>query len=72
MNDLSFKRDVSAYNAAVLCAGLNERDEAFRWLQKAWEDREEDLAFINVDPRFEAFRSDPRFVEVLRSVGLAK
>ena len=63
---------MSPYNFAVLYAGLGERDEAFRWLQKVDEDRSEWFAAVNVDPRLDALHSDPRFAGILRSVGLAK
>jgi serine/threonine-protein kinase len=68
---MSGKRYVAAYNIALMHAGLGERDEAFRWLDKAREDRSEWFAFVGVDPRLDAFRSDPRFAGVLRNAGLA-
>jgi tetratricopeptide (TPR) repeat protein len=68
----SRQRYVSAYNFAVLHAGLGERDEAFRWLQRVEEDRSEWFAAVNVDPRLDGLHSDPRFAGILRSVGLAK
>jgi TolB-like protein/Flp pilus assembly protein TadD len=71
LNRLSRGRYVSAYNFAVLHAGLGERDEAFRWLQKAEKDRSEWFAAVKVDPRLEALHSDRRFAGVLRSVGLS-
>lgn len=70
--ELSRRRYVSAYDIAVLYAGLGERNEAFRWLQKVDEDRSEFFASVNVDPRLDALHSDPRFAVVLRSVGLAQ
>src|ERR1700674_2345652 len=63
---------ISAYNFAVLYAGLGEQDEAFRWLQKVEEDRSEWFAAVNVDPRLDALHSDPRFAGILRSVGLTQ
>jgi len=71
LNELSRKRYISAYNFAVLYAGLGERDEAFRWLQKVEEDRSEFFAALNVDPRLDALHSDPRWAGILRSVGLS-
>ena len=68
----SRNRYISAYNFAVLHAGLGERDEAFRWLQKVEQDRSEWFAAVNVDPRLDGLHADPRFAAVLRSVGLAK
>jgi Flp pilus assembly protein TadD len=72
LEELSGRRYVSAYNFAVLYAGLGERDEAFRWLQKVEDDRSEWFAAVNVDPRLDVLHSDPRFAGVLRSVGLAQ
>jgi serine/threonine-protein kinase len=67
---LSQRRFASAYLFALVHTGLGERDEAFRWLQKAEEDRSEWFALVNVDPRLDLLRSDPRFAGVLRAVGL--
>jgi serine/threonine-protein kinase len=72
LNELSHKRYVSAYNMGVLYAGLGDKDEAFRWLQKVEEDRSEWFALINVDPRLDALHSDPRFAGILRRVGLGR
>ena len=72
MKELSGKRYVSAYNIGVLYAGLGERDEAFRWLQKVEDDRSEWFALINVDPRLDGLHGDPRFTRILRQVGLVQ
>jgi Tetratricopeptide repeat len=44
---------VTPYTIALLCAGLGEKDEAFVWLRKSVEERSEDVALVNADPRFE-------------------
>lgn len=62
---------VTPYTIALLCAGLGEKDEAFVWLRKSVEERSEDVALVNADPRFETLHSDPRFADILRSVGVA-
>jgi tetratricopeptide (TPR) repeat protein len=69
---MSRTRYVSPYNIGVLHAGLGERDEAFRWLQKVEEDRSDWFACVNVDPRLDGLHSDPRWAGILRSVGLAQ
>ena len=53
LKELSRRRYVSAYNFALVHAGLGEQDEAFRWLQKVEQDRSEweDYAFIVVPVR---------------------
>ncbi len=55
---------------AVFYAKLNERDEAFRWLEKAFEDRDAGMAFLKVAPEWDNLRSDPRFQDLLRRIGL--
>ncbi len=56
---------------AIIYVGLREKDKAFEWMEKVYEDRS--LAIvpgINVDPIFDPLRSDPRFADVLRRVNL--
>ena len=60
-----------AYPVAASFAELGEKDEAFAWLRKSVEERSEDVALVNADPRFQSLRSDPRFADILRSVGVA-
>ena len=61
---------VPAMLLATLHTRLEERDKAFYWFNKAFEDRESGLAFLKVSPLFDSLRSDPRFQELMRRVGL--
>jgi TolB-like protein len=63
-------RYVSPYNVALIYAGLREADAAFSWLEKAYKDRAIFLAWLNVEPLFDNVRSDPRFAELVRRIGL--
>jgi len=63
---------VSPYWIACIYAGLEERDEAFAWLQKAYESRCGWLAWLNIDPKMDPLRGDMRFAALLRQVGLAQ
>jgi TolB-like protein/Tfp pilus assembly protein PilF len=64
------RRYVSPYHVALIYLGLGEKDEAFAWLENAFQDRTLWLVFIKVDPRFDPFRSDPRFEDLVRRIGL--
>lgn len=57
---------VPPHAIALVYAGLAERASALQWLERAYEAHDVHLAFLTVDPRWEAFRDDERFVEVLR------
>jgi len=60
----------SAYDIAVLYAALGEKDEAFRWLNAAYEERDYQMESLRTDFRLDPVRSDPRFAELVRKVGL--
>ncbi len=60
-----------AYCIALIYAGLGEREQAFEWLQRSYQNRDIYMILrLNVEPKFDALRSDPRFIDLLRSVGL--
>jgi len=61
-----------AYGVAASLAGLGEKDEAFAWLEKAYQQREYELTLLRVSPEMDNLRSDPRFTDLLRRVGLAQ
>ena len=66
----SKQRYVSPYCVAMIYAGLADKDQAFEWLNKAYEARSEHLTWLKVDARMNPLRSDPRFAEMMRRVGL--
>ncbi len=60
----------AAFNIAAVYAGLRRKDEALAWLNKAVADRDPWVTGLRGDPRFDDFRTDPRFAELLRRMGL--
>ncbi len=70
LKDLSSNRYVSPYFIALVYVGLKEDDQAIAWLQKAADERHPYLILMKVEPVFDSLRSDPRFVEIERRVGL--
>ena len=65
MKDLSKRRFVTAYGVGLVHAGLGETDEAFAWLEKAFEERSHWLVWLRLDPRWKRIRGDPRFGAML-------
>ncbi|MCU1252184.1 MAG: transcriptional regulator, CadC [Edaphobacter sp.] len=54
-------RYVPPYAVAQVYAGLGEKDEAFSWLARAYQDRSTSLVYLKIDRSFENLRSDPRY-----------
>ena len=50
--------------------GLGENDEAFAWLERAYQEQSNILQFLKVHPYFDPLRDDSRFKDLLRHVGL--
>jgi Flp pilus assembly protein TadD len=65
------EHSVHPYSIALVHIALGDTDEAFRWLEKAYHARDEDLVILKVDPRLDFLRGDPRFMSLLQRVGLA-
>ncbi len=69
LKSLSTEHYIPPHSVAVVYLGLGARDEAFAWLEKAYEDHDVRLQFLKVDPKWDSFRSDPRFVAFIRRIG---
>jgi len=52
-------------------AGLGDKEQAFAWLEKAYQERRDLMVALNIDPLVDPLRSDPRFQDLVRRVGLA-
>ena len=60
---------VPASSIAFIYAGMGEKDEAFAWLDKAYEQRAFQMQWIKLDPRWDSLRSDARFQDLMRRMG---
>jgi len=70
LEEVRKEKYVPAYSFAELYAGLGESERAFHWLDRANEERSPRMLFLNVDPAFDALRSDPQFQDLLRRAKL--
>jgi tetratricopeptide (TPR) repeat protein len=71
LKELAKQRPVSPFEFALVYIGLGDKDQAFVWLEKTCEERLDVLWDIQVGPRFDRLRSDPRFTDLLRRLKLA-
>ena len=55
---------------ALLYVGLNDREQAFRWMEIAFRERDTQLLWFKVDPQLDPVREDPRFASLMRRMGL--
>jgi len=66
---LSRKRFVPPFAIALVHAGLGERDLVFEWLERAFDVHDIHLMYLTVDPKWDAYRADPRFEALLERCG---
>jgi tetratricopeptide (TPR) repeat protein len=65
------KNGVGRYEIALVYAGLGEKNLAFSWLEESYKTHSEGLTNLKIDPCLDPLRSDPRFDDLVRRVGLA-
>lgn len=70
LKELSRQRYVPAFDMALVHIGLDDKDRAFEWLEKACQERDGWLVWLKADPLFDSLRSDPRFAALLKKLGL--
>ena len=70
LHGLSGKRYVSPFELASVHFALEESDEGFQWLEKAFQDRCFELISLKVDPRFDTLKRNPRFTSLSSQLGL--
>ncbi len=68
----SEKSPDQAFSTALIYVGLNDRDQALQWLEKAYQQRSSMyMPFAKTDPLLDPIRSDPRFAALLKQMGLS-
>ena len=72
LEQVSKRRYVPPDNIALVYLGLGEKNLMFEYLEKAYQDRSVGLIWLRSDPIFDSIRSDPRFIALLKRIGLEK
>jgi len=66
----SKRRYVPSFHFALVYTGLGDKDKAFAWFERAYEERSQFLVDLKFEPILDPLRSDPRFAELVRRVGV--
>ena len=66
----SKRRYIAPINIAALYERVGDKDRTLEWLSKSVEERDGTVAYFKIDRRWDSVRSDPRFAELVRKVGL--
>ncbi len=70
LNNLSKRSRVPSTYIAAVYVGLGEKEQAFQWLEKAYNERDEGLIYLKAAPTWGPLRSDPRFANLVQRIGL--
>lgn len=70
MHELARERYVPAYGFAFAYAAIGDKDQAFQWLERSLQDRAWEITYVKVDPAMDSLRSDPRFNDLVKRIGL--
>jgi tetratricopeptide (TPR) repeat protein len=70
LKQISSERYLSPYHIASIYACLGDKDEAFEWLKKTVDEQGDFLNYAKADPKLQSLRTDPRYGELMRRIGL--
>ena len=70
MREVAKRRYISPYLFAIIYNGMGDKEQTFKWLDRAVEDRSVFMIWLKYEPRFDSLREEPRFKELLRRIGL--
>ena len=66
------RNEAAGHEVAAVYSGLGEKDKAFEWLEKDFQNRDSRLTTFRWETQFEPLRDDPRYKDLLKRMGLLK
>jgi len=69
---LNKKEHVSPFFVALVYAGLNDKEKALQWLEKAYEEKSGSVRYLKMEPRLQNLRNEPRYSALMKKIGLEK
>jgi TolB-like protein/Tfp pilus assembly protein PilF len=70
--EASKRKYVGPYYMTLIYSALGEKEKALDWLDRAYDECDDFLTYLKVDPRLDALRWDGRFLDLMRRIGLAE
>ena len=70
LKQLAQHRRVTPFWVAMIYMALSDKNQAFQWLDRCYEERSPWLVWLKTDPALNPLRSDPRYADLLRRIGL--
>jgi len=70
LKELSKQTYVDPNAFVQIYLGLDDKEQAFQWLEKCYQDHAPEMAFVKIDPLLDSLRSDPRLADFVHRVGL--
>ena len=70
LDEMTRSKYVTPYGIALVYAGLGDKNQAFYWLDRAYSQKSSVLTFIKIAKPMDPFRSDSRYIDLLKRMGL--
>jgi len=69
---VSKQEPVSPFFFALVYAGLNDKENALKWLEKSYEEKSGSVRYLKMEPRIQNLRNEPRYIALMKKIGLEK
>jgi len=66
------RQDADPVDMSIMFVGIDEKDQAFNWLELGYKERSPGMIWLKVDPRLDPLRDDPRFQDILFRMNFPK
>ncbi len=66
------REPVSPFFLALVYTGLNDKENALKWLEKAYEEKSGSVRYLKMEPRLQNLRNEKRYIELMKNIGLEK
>ena len=63
---------VSPFFIALVYAGLNDKEKALEWLENAYKEKSGSVRYLKMEPRLQNLRNEPRYIALMKKIGLEK